>query len=201
MKNSHTAPAHIFTTHLSISHILISHEDSNVILPGVYGDLADGEFKRINVETNFQALNNLIAAAENNEEVIKLISNALSNPTQEIEPIDIADSGGLNFHDYFFSFQMIRDEEEVIETTEPEDISYWLNGCIKIENHLPCFIDFRIPENKQELIAYYNKVLAMQYRLYLSASKKSGKQNALIISCLTDPIFFAMAKAHFELEQ
>jgi len=118
-----------------------------------------------------------------------------------LERINISDFAELNFHDYFFSFQMSRDEEDDIETTEPEEISYWLNGCIKIENHLPSFIDFRIPESKQELIAYYNKVLAMQYRLYLSASKKSGKQNALIVSNLTDPIFFAMAKVNFEVSK
>jgi hypothetical protein len=33
----------------------------------------------------------------------------------------------------------------------------------------------------------------------LSASNTTDKQNALIISNLTDPIFFAMAKTHFEL--
>ena len=201
MKNSHEQPSQIFTTFLSISHIIISHEDSNVILLGVYGDLADGETKQIMVETVFQTLNDLISEEGGNEEVVDLISNALNNPTGETETIDVSDTGGLNFYKFFFPLQMILEEDDDIETLEPEDISYLLTVCVKIEKYLDGYWEFPIPENKKELVVYFNKILAMQYLLCLSVSQTTDKEKAFIISGLTNPILFAMAKTHFELDK
>ena len=96
---------------------------------------------------------------------------------------------------------MILDEEDNIEAPEPEDISYLLTVCVKIENYLEGYWYFQIPENKKELIIYFNKILAMQSLLFLTLSKTTDKEKAFIISGLTNPILFAMAKTHFELDK
>ncbi|MBS1666778.1 MAG: hypothetical protein JST58_05315 [Bacteroidetes bacterium] len=198
MSHSNLHPAHIFTTLLSIAHIEIWHNDNHTALYGCYGDLLDAEFRPIVVETKFETLNDLITAEGNDmEEVLELISKALGNPSGETVTIDLEDIGGMNFHTFFFSLQMFLNDREDNGDDEP---TYWLNACIKKEGHLGHFIDAIIPVDKKELVDYYNKILTLQYILYLSCIRTLGNEKALVVSNLTEPVFFAMAKTHFELD-
>ena len=203
MLDQHKYPSHIFTTCLSISHIFISHKNSHVMLLGCYGCLIDGEFNTIEIRTSFQVLNELLSEVEEADEVIEILSKSISNPTTENETIDIGDSGGITFDKHFFSLTLIYNEDENGNTIvpNPEDISYWLNYYIKFDESFATFIDYCPPKNKTQLTEYFNRILCMQYKMYLSIISKGDKEKGLIFSNLSNPIYFAMAKTQFELDK
>jgi hypothetical protein len=224
-------PSHIFTSYLALSSIWISHEDTNVMLFGVYGDMVSGDIKPIMVETDFQSLNDLLnELGEDGEQVIEALAKNIMHPTEENEVIYTIEEGGLHFQDHLFALMINPQEEyeydEWDEDDEEEDddnddgsedwkefeekaegeegkvedeIFYILNGYIKKNETLPDFLDIILPTEEAELVNYYNKLLAIQYRFYLLFKKIEPAERALMKSDLQSELVFVLAKANYGL--
>jgi hypothetical protein len=192
---------YIFTTYLGISSIVISHENSNVLLFGVYGNQLDGNFYTIEIQTNFQTLYDLLSLInDQSEHAIDALSNAIANPTEENQVIDLSGKE-IHFYEHIFGFFAFFRESEERKEKVKEDGLYLLAGyTIKDPIHSG-FNDLDIPTEGLELIEYYNSLLSMQYALYLSAVKQVDKTTSQVLSNLTDPTIFALAKAQYDLEE
>jgi hypothetical protein len=202
MNEPHTNPNYIFTSFLSISHLFISHDSSDVTFLGCYGNLLTGEIENISVETDFTTLNDLLTeAGPEAEEATEQIAKLLSKPTEENGIVDLCDSGGLTFSDHIFALLAIYNEDEEGRIIQTEEHSYRLNAYIKRQNIIPDFIENMIPENIAERSVYFNALLTMQYYIYLGYRKKKGENIALIYSNLTDPFYFNLAKTQYDLHK
>jgi hypothetical protein len=192
---------YIFTTYLGISSIVISHDNSNVLLFGVYGNQLDGNFYTIEIQTNFQTLYDLLSLLEDQaEEAIDALSNAIANPTEDNQVIDLSGKV-IHFYEHIFGFIAFFRETEEGNRKVKEDGLYLLAGYAKKDPIHSDFNDLEIPTEGLELIEYYNSLLSMQYALFLSAVKQVDKLTSLVLSNLTDPTIFALAKAQYELEE
>jgi hypothetical protein len=192
---------YIFTTYLGISSIVISHENSNVLLFGVYGNQLDGNFYTIEIQTNFQTLYDLLSLVEDqSEEAIDALSNAIANPTEENQVIELSGQE-IHFYEHIFGFIAFFREIQEGKGKVKEDGLYLLAGYTKKDPIHADFNDLEIPTEGLELIEYYNSLLSMQYALYLSAVNQVDNVTSLVLCNLTDPTIFALAKAQYELEQ
>ncbi len=192
---------YIFTTYLGISSIVISQDNSNVLLFGVYGDQLNGNFKTIEIQTNFQTLYDLLPLIEDQaEEAIDALSNAIANPTEDIQVIDLSGKE-IHFHEHIFGFIAFFKENEEGNRKVKEDGLYLLAGYTKRGPIHSDFNDLEVPTEGLELIEYYNSLLSMQYTLFLSALMQVDRLTALVLSNLSDPTIFALAKAQYELEE
>lgn len=195
----HRLPLHIFTTHLAVSGIVFSSEDSIARVYAVYGDMLDGDLPTIEFETDFNGLYDLISLIDGQtDDVLEKLSTIIANPSDEPVSIDIP--GGLYFEHHIFSFILIEEEGDEENPAPPEDTTYLLGGYAERKPYFPLFSDLdKIPEDKEERLHYYSRGLAMQYHLYVSFIKKMRKLQALTCSGLTAPHIFALAKAQYEL--
>lgn len=202
MNKPNNNPNYIFTSFLSISHLFISQESSEVTILGCYGNLLDGEIESVSIETDFATLNDLLTqAGAEAEEAIDEIAKMLSNPSDGNSVVDLSDSGGITFEDHIFVLLVIYEEDEKGKLIEEEEHSYRLNAYISRQNILPHFIDNSIPEQNAERSVYFNKILAMQYHIYNVYRKKEGENVALIYSNLTDAFYFNLAKTQYDLQK
>lgn len=196
----HDQPDYLFTTYLSLSHIFLSHEHTQVSLLGVYGNLVTGEINEITIECDFEMLNDMLALVDDQaEQAIESLSYHITHPTSEIAVIDLSCSG-LHFEEHIFALQVIFEVDETGNSFMTEDVSYSLNGFVKRESILPSFVEVTLPAGIAERALYYNQLLAMQYHLYLHFQKKTNTRQALVISNLVDPLVFALAKTQYELQ-
>lgn len=195
-------PNYIFTSYLALSTIIVSHKSSIVTLLGVYGKMLNGNILTIEVECNFETLNDLLTAAgAQAENAIDQLSKVLLDKSKECHAIDVSQDGGIHFEDHIFALQAIYEEGPLGETVVPREFSYLLNGYIQRPTFIHDFIGYIIPKNKVQLSRYYAKLLAMQYELYLGFRKRTTKEFALIFSNLSDPVIYTTAKNHYELKE
>jgi hypothetical protein len=196
---NHQYPSKLFTSYLSISHILFSNAHSQVTLLGCYGNLLDGLISSITIETNFRMLNTLLdQAGEQAETVIEQLANKISHPERELDVIDISVEG-ITFEDHLFAFSAMIYENEEGELEKPEGFAYRLAGFMYREGILDEFNVYGPPADQQELAVYYNKLLAMQYHFYLLFSSQLSIEKGLICSNLTDPFYFRLAQNQYHL--
>jgi hypothetical protein len=199
MHDPHGYLSHIFTNQLHISHMIISHKTSDVTIAGCYGDLPDPGMTTISLEIHFATLNDLLAVAgEEAEEVIDQISKCLVNPSDEETIIDLTDEGGLYYSELLFSFLLINEGE--VRIPELPERTYLLVSWMPCDESLRELLD-GTPENAREQLAYFNSLLAIQYRFYIAYRKKMDQVTALFSSNLTDPLSFGLAQTQYELQK
>jgi hypothetical protein len=200
MHDPHKNPGHIFTTYLDLSHIFFSQHSSEVTLLGCYGDLLDLDMKSISIETDFTALNDLLAEAGFEAEyAIEQIATLLSQPNSGDSVIDLCDEGGIHLSNHIFALMMIAETDEEGNVEESEEYSYRLVAVTPRENLIPDFIDLDFPVTDQERSTYFNLLLALRYRVYLTCIEIRDENTALFYSNLTDPLFFNLARTAYEL--
>jgi hypothetical protein len=200
MTDPHIHPSHIFTNELQLSHIIISHKTSDVVLLGCYGDLLDQGMTTIALQTDFSSLNDLLAeAGEEAEEAIDQISKSLVNPSGDQTIIDLSGGGGLCFSELLFSFLLINEED--VKIPEVADYTYLLVSWMAGGESFPGLLDNTHPQDLRERLAYFNSVLAIQYRFYLTYRKKMDHATALFSSNLTDGLVFKLAETQYQLQK
>jgi hypothetical protein len=189
---------YIFTSYLAVSHIFLSHKSSRVTLLGSYGDVLDGDKRRISIKTDFATLNDLLTeAGPNAEETIQQICNLLSEPTEHDAVLHTCDDGALSFSDHIFALMIVHytDEQNNFKEEEEDEYSYKLNAYTKMENI--AFSEYCRAIHTQSSEDYYS-LLAMQYHIYINSRKRVGDRQALYYANLTDPLFFTLAKFHYD---
>jgi hypothetical protein len=202
MHDPHKNPNYIFTNCLHISHVFLSHEDSQVTLLGCYNDMLDDGMRTISIETDFATLNDLLAEyGPEADDTIEQIATLLSHPTKEDPMIDLCDERGLSFSGFIFAFMMIMDTDEEGNPRELGEYNYLLTAYVKTENIFPEFCSYVPLADGAERVAYLNSLLAMQYHVYLSCQKKLDQRTALIYSNLTDPLCFTLAQTQYDLQK
>lgn len=210
MYDPHRYPRHIITNHLIIDSIIISHEDSYVLLMALFGNTADGNTEAIEIECDFDMLNALLAGlaegsalypemAQRAEEVIDQLAEALTHPTDDNRFLLLGEEGPLYFYHHVFSLQLL-DEDTGEEGAEwPSQPCYQLLGVIERAPEWPNWVDDWLPDNKAEQPAYHNRALVLRYGIFLAFKDRLERTLALHIANLTDPQVFAMAKLQYEL--
>jgi hypothetical protein len=201
MPFKHPKPEHIFTTYLAISHIILTPDSHHVFLMGVYGNMLDGEIYTLEFECGFELLNDLLPLVdEQAEQAIEALAQHIAHPSEEHNTIDLSDSGGLHFESHAFALQVIHEEDEEGRPYLPEEPSYQLVGFIPLPSFLPEFMGELLPADPASRIAYYNRLLAMQYAFYLSFQKTMKEEMAKVRAHVYDPVVWTLAKTQYELE-
>jgi hypothetical protein len=199
MHDPHKYPNYIFTNELAISHILISHQTSQVTVLGCYYDMLYGGMPTICLETDFASLNDLLSElGEDAEDAIDQISKCLVEPSGEVSIIDLSNEGGISISGYLFSFVLMDEEEN--RMIREEQWTYRVVGCIARDEILPDFSDCIMPENVNERLTYLSSLIAIQYHFYLTYREKMADDAAIIYANLDDPLYFNLAKTIYELQ-
>jgi hypothetical protein len=200
MTDPHNYPSHIFTNQLHLSHIIISHKTSDVVLLGCYADLLDPGMIPIALQTDFASLNDLLAeAGEEAEEAIDQISKSLINPSGDQTIIDLSYEGGLYYSELLFSFLLINEEE--VKIPEVAERTYLLVNCMPLGKSFPALEDGTPPQPLRERLTYFNSLLAIQYRFYLAYRKIMDHETALFTSNLTNTLVFKLAETQYHLQK
>lgn len=201
MSSKHPKPEHIFTSYLAISHIILTPDSHHVFLMGVYGNMLDGEIYTIEFECGFELLNDLLPLVdEQAEQAIEALAQHIANPSEEHHTIDLSDSGGLHFETHAFALQVIHEQDEKGRPYLPEEPSYQLVGFITLPAFLPEFMGEFLPSDPVSQVAYYNRLLALQYAFYLSFQKTMKEEMAKVRAHLYDPVAWTLARTQYELE-
>lgn len=199
MHDQHQHPTHIITTYLGISSIVVSPDDDTVVLFGVYGNMIDGSMPVIELELSFQLMNDLLSSIpEQSEDAINKISDALTNPQDAPDFIDVSDNGGLHFEDHIFCLQAVVAEDQTLEEIDPEEIEYLLHGFINRKDLLPHFINSSIPTGI-DYATYLYRVMSIRYNFYLHFKPMVDNETALVCSNLSDPLSFELSKSFYHL--
>jgi hypothetical protein len=199
MTDPHNHPSHIFTNQLHLSHIIISHKTSDVVLLGCYADLLEPGMIPIALQTDFASLNDLLAeAGEEAGEAIDQISKSLVNPSDDQTIIDLS-GGGLCYSELIFSFLLINERE--VKMPELADHTYLLVNCMPCGKSFPGLVDGTPSQNLRERLTYFNSLLAIQYRFYLAYRKKMDNATALFTSNLTNTLVFKLAETQYQLQK
>jgi hypothetical protein len=95
--------------------------------------------------------------------------------------LSLEEIGGLYFTENLFSFMLTREEgdDDDLKFEDEEELIYHLTGFMKRNEILPDF-DNCLPDDPQQLVVYYNELLAVQY-LFLVNFKK-----------ITTPIYLSL---------
>jgi hypothetical protein len=187
----------IFTRYLAVSHIFLSHKSSRVTLLGCYGDILDGHKRRITIKTDFATLNDLLTeAGPNAEETIQQVCDLLSQPKEHDTVLHTCGNGALSFSDHIFAFMIVVGSDGQGNILEGDEYSYKLNAYTKIANI--GFGEYKPGSSHAERSEDYYSLLAMQYHIYINSRKRVGDRRALHHANLTQPLFFTLAKFHYE---
>ncbi len=113
MLDHHENPAHIITSYLAITSIVVSHDDDTVKIFGLYGNLVDPGMPTIEFHLSFYQLNELLSAiTEQADNAIDQIAKALTEPQDDHSVINVTKQGGLHFANHLFAFQVVYEEDE-----------------------------------------------------------------------------------------
>jgi hypothetical protein len=137
---------------------------------------------------------------EQAEQAIEALAQHIAHPSEEHNTIDLSDSGGLHFESHAFALQVIHEEDEEGRPYLPEEPSYQLVGFIPLPSFLPEFMGELLPADPASRIAYYNRLLALQYAFYLSFQKTMKEEMAKVRAHVYDPVVWTLAKTQYELE-
>lgn len=191
-----------------------------MVLLATYLNLCTGEPDHIVVQTDFETLNKLLAEVpEQSEKLVNSLAEKLAVGGRDTEYIDLLEDDdeyvGIDFMEHIFSLEQVTKEEEEGEEEDEEENEendeneeqynendqYELFCYIPREEILPHFLEWEIPTTDKGWAEHYNRVLVMQYIIYLKLSQSEDEERALISSNLMDPIMFYAAKAQYGLQQ
>lgn len=203
MHRYHRQPARLFTTHLAICSIAVSHSCSYVRLFGVYGNLLDGGFPGIEIETEFDTFYELLDLLdEDQEETVDRLQEDLAAviacPTSTMTILNPdEDYAALYFMNHIFALELNCERDEEGRAMATEETAYRLIGYTERGN-IPDFLDWFPPGRQDRQTHHYLRALAVQYHLYLSFEKRMEKGDALVATHLAHPLLFNLAKAQYE---
>ena len=202
MRNVNKIPVHIITTYFGSCSVLIRAENSEVILVGMYTDMLTGDCELINVLTDFETFNRLLAEAGEEQEgatdkIIATIAEELSKPVRSEGLIEVCGINELHFPNHIFSFTLLLVDDQEINSLQAEDAIYELNGFIPAGEYLS-FYDLPSPGDDDEAkLSFYHKLLAVRYRFYLLHVKEMRHSKALQWANLSDPVVFRLAELQY----
>jgi hypothetical protein len=196
----HKNPCCVITSYLDVCHLYISDEGDDVSLIGCYGNIINGSFVPVLVETDFKTFYELLSEINPSDNLLAAIEKRVAAPSEKNELIEMVDDV-LCFTDHIFSLGIICEEDDFGNLTHSEENAYLLQAYIKRQELLSDFPSFNLPKGKMELSRYYNRLFAIKYHFYLHIQKTNGPEIALQFTHLTDPLAFSTAKAQYNLQR
>jgi hypothetical protein len=203
-------PHSFITTFFSVGQVIFSRQHHYVRLLGVYGNLLNGSIDTIEVEAPFDSFYSLLHVPcedqPDRQEVIEVLLQDMSRATEDETIIDLTELGGIDFHDWIFSFMPLLEEGEVIvpeEAPEEDDTTcfVWVAHLPK-DDLLPDFLEWTMPKTAKARQAYYQQLLAMRWHFYKRLLREQVPEGrARLFAQLTDPFVLAMAETYGRLQQ